>query len=96
MHTSLHKLREKALEEAISYYYQNLGLSGVPFGDGVDLEHLAEHASITNFSDGQMQFEIGSDLLVSFGPAEYSIQYDHGSVILLVKQDIEEHWKLQL
>jgi hypothetical protein len=93
MDSSLHKLREGALEQAIRFYYQNMGM---PFGPEVDEDHLAEHGSITNFSDGRMQFEIGEDLLVSFGPIEYSVQWEYGGVIMLLRQEIECHWKLLL
>lgn len=89
MSTSLHKLREKAIEHAITHYYQNKGPE-------IDLEHLAEHGSVTNYSDGRMDFAIGDDLLVSLGTIEYKIDYDHGGVIMLCQQDIEEHWKNML
>jgi hypothetical protein len=89
MSTSLHKLREEAVQNAITFYYQNLGPE-------IDLEHLAEHGSVTNYSDGRMDFGIGDDLMVSLGPIEYKIDFEFGGVIMLCRQDIEEHWKLML
>jgi hypothetical protein len=89
MSTSLHKLREEAVQHAITNYYQNMGVE-------TDLDHLAEHGSVTNYSDGRMDFGIGDDLLVSLGPIEYKIDYEFGGVIMLCRQDIEEHWKLML
>ena len=87
--TSLHKLREQAIEHAITFYYQNALLPSVP---EIDLKHLAENGSVTNYSDGRMDFEIGDDLLVSFGTMEYSIDFEFGGVIMLCRQDIEEHY----
>ena len=85
MSTSLHKLREEAIEHAVQFYYNNLGPE-------IDLDHLAEHGSITNHSDGRLDFEIGEDLLVSFGPIEYKVDWEYGGVIILCRQDIESHY----
>jgi hypothetical protein len=85
MSSSLHKLREEAIEHAINFYYQKQGTE-------INLDHLAEHGAVTNYSDGRFDFAIGSDLLVSFGPVEYHIDYERGGVIMLCRQDIEEHY----
>ena len=90
MSTTLHKIREQAIEHAITFYYQN---SVLPSAPEIDLKHLAENGSVTNYSDGRMDFEIGQDLLVSFGTMEYSVDFEFGGVIMLCRQDVEEHWK---
>ena len=89
MSTSLHKLREEVIQNAIQFYYNNMGPE-------IDLEHLAEHGSVTNHSDGRMDFAIGEDLLVSLGPIEWKVDFEYGSVIMLCRQDIEEHYLLAM
>ena len=79
-----------AIKDAIRHYY---GVTNFKeWTKPPDMQHLADHGSVTNFSDGRMEFAIADTILVGFGVIEYKVDIEENRVVMRYIQDIERHF----